>query len=107
MLIYEVNVTLADSDANSYRKWLKGHVDEIVEIEGFSRAIILKQTNQEAKTVEWTVQYFVRSKSDLDRYLAEDAPRLRGEAEKLFGGKFKAQRRVLEIDETVTRAASP
>ncbi len=61
-------------------------------------------SSNDKESIEWVIQYFVKTEKDLDRYLEKDAPRFRADAEKSFGGKFKAQRRILDVDAEVPPA---
>ena len=100
-LIYEVNVEVDVATAPSYLEWLRPHMQQIVALPGFESATLYerdpKDDGADSHRARWTVHYLVRSRADLDRYLREDAPRLRAEGRERFGEAFLTTRRVLVL----------
>lgn len=127
MLLYEVNIRALSEIADEYEAWLEDHVREIVGLDGFLEAewFVVEEDAQAAQIEEtlrhamrldesiplelreaaahpiatrtYCVQYRVADRASLDRYLAEEAPRLRQDGIDRFGSKFAASRRVMDL----------
>lgn len=97
MIVYEVNLVLDRDIADAYRAWLSTHVAEILGLPGFVDARILDvlEPAADADHVALCVQYTLRDHASLDAYVRDHAPRMRGEGQTRFGGRFQASRRVL------------
>jgi len=99
-IIYEVNLTIEPAIAEAYQKWLIGHIPQVLRCEGFESAEMFcrKAADEGSKetAILLTVCYRIRDRPCMERYIAEYAPRMRGEAISLFGTQFKASRRILE-----------
>lgn len=97
MIVYEVNLAIDRDVADAYRAWLATHVAEILRLPGFDDARILEvlEPAPDADHVALCVQYTMRDRASLDAYVRDHAPRMRGEGEARFGGRFRASRRVL------------
>ena len=91
MLIYEVNIEPEDSIREEFLLWLKEHIREMLEIDGFEKA----QTYFEQNSKTIIVHYYVSSQSDLDIYINKKAPLMRAQGQNLFKDQLKIQRRVL------------
>jgi hypothetical protein len=98
-LVYEVNLDIDAAIADEYRAWLDAHVAEIRALPGFTGAQLFEVRDPPAAAgrLSLCVQYRLRDQADLDRYLAQHAPRLRAEGLARFGGRFSASRRVLAM----------
>ena len=95
-LIYEVSVAVDADAAEAYRAWLTGHIPDVLDAGGFSSATVYVVTDAPADgRRHLVVQYAVPSRAALDAYLAGPAAALRADAERHFGGRFTAARRVL------------
>ena len=97
MIIYEVNLAVDRAILEDWVPWLTHHVSEMLLIEGFEGARVYRDV--EAGTAErdaFCCHYELASRAALDRYLAEDAPRMRADGQQRFGGRFSASRRILE-----------
>jgi hypothetical protein len=96
-VVYEVNIDLDAAIRGDYLAWLDAHVAEICALPGFIGAQVFEVADPPAAPgrAVLCVQYRLRGQADLDRYLAEHAPRLRAEGLARFGGRFSASRRVL------------
>lgn len=98
MIVYEVNLDIAANTFAAYRAWLDAHVHEMLGLPGFESAEIF-ECAEPAPTVgtrTLCVQYRLADAAALERYLREDAPRMRADGDACFRGKFSATRRVLE-----------
>lgn len=96
MMIYEVNLTIDNDIFNDYYQWLIEHVETILTLPGFIKAIISKEmiAQPDPKSTKITVYYTVESEQYLDDYLANQAPELRADGIEKFGDKFSAFRRI-------------
>jgi len=97
VIVYEVNLVIDRDIANAYRVWLGAHVAEILQLPGFVDARILDvlEPAPDAGQVAISVQFTLRDRASFDAYVRDHAPRMRGEGETRFGGRFRASRRVL------------
>jgi hypothetical protein len=95
VIVYEVNLKVRESVRAAWLEWLHGHVEEMLAFPGFGTAEILAEDPAEPGWRRYCVRYRVASRADLERYLAEDAARMRAEGMRLFAGQFEASRRVL------------
>lgn len=108
MIIYEVNLTIDSGIADEYAAWLKPHIAQILEIDGFLGAEWLERdvsalaaappaSASDADKVRWTIQYRLRDRAALRAYQRDHAPAFINEGQTRFGGRFSASRRVLEL----------
>jgi hypothetical protein len=103
MLIYEVNLAVEGAIAEEYAEFLRHHMTDVVKVGGFLRAEWWQREAADEglanadDRVLWTVHYHVATRELLDRYLREQAPKLRSEAIERFGNRFTATRRILTL----------
>jgi hypothetical protein len=97
MILYLVELDVDATVAAAYRAWLAGHVREMLTLPGFVAAEIFERREPPvaAGRIALCVHYRLASAADLERYLREDAPRLRAQGTARFGDKFSARRQVL------------
>ncbi len=97
MIVYEVNLDVRADVYADYRAWLTTHIAEILALPGFVSAEIFEGRDPPPATGRraLTVHYRLVDAPSLDRYFAEDAPRLREDGVRRFGDAFTATRRVL------------
>jgi quinol monooxygenase YgiN len=99
-VIFEVNLTFQKNIEKDFHAWLTGHIDDVLEIEGFISADWFETnslpSSENHETSTWTVQYRMKNQAALDHYLENHAARLRQPAIDQFGTKFQAVRRVLK-----------
>lgn len=97
MIVYEVNLRIDAGIFAEYRAWLDLHVREMLAFPGFESAQIFecREPAPAAHARTLCVQYRLRNADALERYLREDAPRMRADGLARFGEKFSATRRVL------------
>lgn len=95
--VYEVNLWVDAGIAGAYRDWLAGHVDEVLASDGFIDATVSEVLDPAPASGELAlcVRYRVRDAAALDAYLRDHAPRLRQDGMARFGGRFRAERRIL------------
>lgn len=95
MIVYEVNLSVERAIADAYRAWLYEHLAQMLALPGFVSAECFAVDADDAAHSRFCVQYRLTDAAALDRYLSQDAPRLRADALARFGGRFSATRRVL------------
>lgn len=97
MVVYEVNLEVEHAIREAYLAWLADHVDEILALPGFTGAELFEVHDPAppAGHDAFCVQYRLADVTALERYLREDAPRLRAEGLARFGERMRATRRVL------------
>lgn len=97
MIVYEVNLDIDAGAFAEYRAWLDAHAGEMLALPGFVSAEIFecREPAPIAGRRQLVVTYRLADAPALERYLREDAPRLRADGIARFGGKFNATRRVL------------
>ena len=99
MLLYNVTINIDDSVHDQWLHWMQNkHIPEVLSTGKFSSARMVKVlVVEEMGGQTYAIQYATDSKATLDKYYQEDAPRLRGEGERLFGDKMLAFRTELEV----------
>ena len=102
MIIYEVNLDIKPDIVMEFNDWLDGHIEEMLEFEGFESARKLNTVEEDTHFL--TVQYFIKSQEDLDRYLRNHAEKMREKGKNKFGDYFKAGRRILKTLKIFTRS---
>jgi hypothetical protein len=94
-VIYEVECSLDPSIVEAFDAWLPGHVRQVLACEGFIGAEIQAPADPEpGQPVVRRTQYRLRNRAALERYLEQDAPRLRADAAH-FGDAAVFTRRIL------------
>lgn len=96
MVIYEVNLSIVPDAAEAYGTWLRGHIAEILAIDGFLGARWMARTDAPGEETHWTIHYTLRDRRSLERYLSDHAPAMREDGLKRFPGMFTATRRIFE-----------
>jgi len=103
-VIYEVNLDVEPGIARDFESWLHEHVRHMLSLQGFRSARVFAVNDEAAGTDDaphrFTVHYVLENQAALDRYLAEDAARLRQEGLDRFGHRFIASRRVMAARES-------
>ena len=104
-VLYEVSLE-ADADiAGPFDTWLRDHIADMLQFDGFRSAEILDDTAAPAGRIRRVVQYRLRDLVALDAYLAGHAPRMRAQGVARFGERFTAERRALPHREEFVRGA--
>ena len=94
MYIYNVTINIEESIHDTWLKWMQEkHIPEMLDLGKFSKALMSRvMIEEEMGGITYSVQYTTDSKTTLEKYYKEDAPKLRQEGAKLFAGKFVAFR---------------
>lgn len=104
MLIYEVNLSVKGDAASRYSSWLREHVREMLDLDGFEAAAWYVRSDGESPPDpdeptdprEWTIHYQVRNREALQAYLDEHAEEMRRDSEGRLGDDIEITRRVFE-----------
>lgn len=111
MLIYEVNLSVDETIAADYSTWLREHIREMLQVDGFVAAAwyvrsddtdALPDGDDPADPRRWTVHYQVDSRAALQSYFDGRAEQMRSEGSR-FDDHVEADRRVLEQRRTFSR----
>lgn len=93
MIEYEVTIQIETDILDEYLVWLKGHIKEMLKIEGITDAKIFKVEVLGEKVI--CIRYLFDSKTSLDNYLLHIAPSMQNQVSENLKGKYKISRRVL------------
>ena len=101
MIIYNVTINVDESIHNDWVKWMQNkHINEVLATGLFTHAKMVKVlVEEEMGGTTYAVQYFTDSKTKLESYYQNHAPKLRQEGLQLFGDKMLAFRTELEVFE--------
>jgi len=105
--VYEVTHTVDQEIAEEFDTWLSQHIEEMLSIEGISRAGSFTTDDHEDGRPRRVSQYFFDTDLDLENYFAGPAEVMRQSAADLFGGRFEVSRRVLRENEFVDGMLKP
>ncbi len=99
MILYNVTINIHESVHDQWMHWMQTkHIAEVLATGKFTAARMVKVlVEEEMGGTTYSIQYTTDSKETLERYYAEDAPRLREEGLQLFGDKMLAFRTELEL----------
>ena len=98
MIAYEVNLDVDENVFAAFRTWLDEHVQHMLALPGFVSAEILERTDPPPPSGRRSLCtiYRLGSEADLQRYLREDAARMRADGLQRFPDQFSSARRVLK-----------
>ena len=94
MPIYEVNLFVDNDIAEEMAVWLRTHLREMLDFNGFVESKWYQLDPADDKQ-RWVCHYHVEKMQQLQDYLDHHAAAMREDGLKRFGGGFKANRRVL------------
>jgi phosphoribosylamine-glycine ligase len=99
MIIYNVTINIHESVHNQWMQWMQEkHINDVLATGKFSSARMVKVLiEEEMGGTTYSLQFTTDSRSTLQRYYEEDAPKLREEGLRLFGDKMLAFRTELEL----------
>lgn len=104
-VLYEVSLEADAEIAGPFDTWLRDHIADMLQFDGFRSAEILDDPAAPPGRIRRVVQYRLRDALALDDYLANHAPRMRAQGVARFGERFRAERRVLPHREEFVRGA--
>ena len=94
-VIYEVECTIDPEIVADFDAWLPGHVRAVTACAGFTGAEIQSPASAPGESPVRRTQYRLQDAAALQRYLEQDAPRMRADAAARFADKVSFTRRVL------------
>jgi hypothetical protein len=104
-VLYEVSLEADAEIAGPFDTWLRDHVADMLQFDGFRSAEILDDPAAPPGRIRRVVQYRLRDALALDDYLSNHAPRMRAQGVARFGERFTAERRTLPHREEFVRGA--
>ena len=99
MILYEVNLVISDEIFDEYMVWLRPHIQEMLRFQGFIKADIYTNTEQQEGNTKVVASYYVDNEENLHSYINEMSAGMRADGIKRFGDKCVATRRVLKLQE--------
>jgi hypothetical protein len=100
-VVYEVNIDVDPSIAESYLQWLRPHCARMRDVlEGIEDIRICSRSRADSSPDGWmgyTITYLIRTDEALQDYLQNRSAAMREEAAKLFGDKYYGWRRILHM----------
>ena len=100
MIIYNVTSNIDESIHEKWLVWIKEHIPQVLATGCFTEARLSRVlVEEEMGGTTYAVQYFTDSKTKLESYYQNHAPKLRQEGLQLFGDKMLAFRTELEVME--------
>ncbi|RPI15550.1 MAG: DUF4286 family protein [Lysobacterales bacterium] len=94
-VLYEVNFEADAAISGPFDTWLRDHVADVLQSDGFRSAEILDDDSAPPGRIRRIVQYRLHDRTALERYLATVAPRLEEAGRVRFGERYSATPRVL------------
>jgi hypothetical protein len=104
-VLYEVTLEADAEIAAPFDTWLRDHIADMLQFDGFRSAEILDDAAPPPGRIRRIVQYRLRDRAALDDYLAFHAPRMRTEGIDRFGERATEETRVLPHREEFVRGA--
>ena len=97
MITYEVNIKIMESVYLEYIHWLKLHIKEMLNFDGFiDHQLFYHHPDIEDKSYRnIVVHYRVDCIENLEKYFSISAPNMRKQAQLQFENKFTITRRIL------------
>lgn len=102
-VMYEVTLDADAAIEADFDTWLRDHVADMLQMDGFLSAEILEERSPRVAAVRRIVQYRVRGREALENYFSDHAPRMRTQGLARFGERFTVERRVLGHREQFSR----
>ncbi|MCB0422122.1 MAG: DUF4286 family protein [Bdellovibrionales bacterium] len=98
MVLYEVNLEIAERKVPDFLNWLQKHIKDMLRQKGFKTAQLLESNDlNQDHFKKYTVHYWLDSKDSLDFYLENKATTMRQEGLEKFGDDLKADRRTFQV----------
>jgi Protein of unknown function (DUF3667)/Domain of unknown function (DUF4286) len=104
-VVYEVSLDAEAAIEVPFDTWLRDHVADVLQFDGFLSAEILGDGMATDGRIRRIVQYRLRNQAALDAYLRDHAPRMRAQGIEKFGERYTVERRVLAHREEFIRGA--
>lgn len=98
MVIYNVTINLDSSIHKNWLEWINNHIRNVLSTGKFTKAVftrILDERN--IGEISYSIQYFAKSKLDLEEYIQKYSDFLKLDGENRFGNKMLVFRTKLEL----------
>ena len=98
MIIYNITINIDPSIKKKWLIWINCHIREVLKTGKFTKAIFTKIiTDESSSEVSYSIQYYAKSKSDLNDYIEKYSGPLKLDGVQKFGEKMLAFRTKLEL----------
>ncbi len=98
MIIYNVTITIEHSIHKKWLVWINNHINEVLKTKRFTKAIFTKVlTDDLSQEITYSIQYYAKSKSELEAYIKKDSIALKLDGLNKFGDQMLAFRTKLEF----------
>ena len=98
MYIYNVTLNIDESIHEPWLRWIKEHIPQVLATGKFYQAKLVRVlVEEDMGGVTYSVQYYAKSREDLDSYYQHHAHALRQDGLQRFGDKVLAFRTELQI----------
>ncbi len=98
MYIYNVTVSIDKDLAKEWHQWMKSiHIPMVMKTGYFKEYKMCKVLNVDDEGETYSTQYVFENMSDIESYMANEAPRLQADMKALYDGKYVAFRTLLQI----------
>jgi hypothetical protein len=104
-VLYEVNYEADAAIEGPFDTWLRDHVADVLQFDGFGSAEILDDDSAPPGRIRRIVQYRLRDHAALEHYLANHAQRMDAAGVARFGSGYATEPRVLPHREEFVRGA--
>jgi len=104
MILYNVTVSIDDSVHDEWLEWMMTkHIPDVLATGLFIENKIFKIITEEGNENTYSIQYFLRSIEDYEKYQREFAPKLQFEHSDKYKDKFVAFRTIMESVERISQ----
>ncbi|HSQ70562.1 MAG TPA: DUF4286 family protein [Steroidobacteraceae bacterium] len=100
---YEVELEADAAIEKNFDTWLRDHVADVLQFDGFLSAEILTADADSPDHVRRIVRYRLRDRAALDDYLRDHAARMDAQGVERFGGRISTEQRTLASREEFIR----
>lgn len=99
MILYNVTINIDDSVHDEWLEWMKTkHIPDVLATGLFKDNKIFKIRSEDAgEGNTYSIQYFLNSAEDYEKYQNEFAPKLQSEHSEKYKDKFVAFRTIMEL----------
>ncbi len=101
MILYNVTINIDNSVHDEWLEWMKNeHIPEVLATGLFTDNKIYKiKSGEEEEGNTYSIQYFLNSMDDYEKYQKEHAPKLQKAHSEKYKDKFVAFRTIMEMVE--------
>lgn len=97
MILYNVTIAVDESIHDEWMVWMiKEHIPEVMATGKFVDFKAYKVLLEKEESITYSIQYFAENLTQVQLYLAQNAPELQAKHRSMFGDRAVAFRTVLE-----------